>query len=60
MTFIIFIRFALMEVKAVIYYMLLNFSFEVVKRTNIPMKLEKLAFAMRAEGGAWLGLKPRD
>ena len=53
-------RFALMEVKAVIYYMLLNFSFEITSKTKIPMVLEKLSFAIRAEGGAWVGLKPRD
>ena len=52
-------RFALMEVKAVLYYMLLNFSFEVCKKTKIPLELQKISFGVRAEGGIWVGLTPR-
>ena len=53
-------RFALMEVKAVLYYMLLNFSFEISSKTRIPLELEKLPFGVRPEGGAWMALKPRN
>ena len=53
-------RFALMEVKAVLYYMLLNFSFDVSEKTSIPLVLEKLPFAVKPKGGVWVGLKPRE
>uniref|UniRef100_U5EYB7 Putative cytochrome n=1 Tax=Corethrella appendiculata TaxID=1370023 RepID=U5EYB7_9DIPT len=51
-------RFALMEVKAVIYYLLLNFSFEVCEKTQIPLKLRS-GFGMFAEKGVWVDLKLR-
>ncbi|KAL9703491.1 hypothetical protein quinque_007009 [Culex quinquefasciatus] len=34
-------RFALMELKTIIYYLLLNFSFEVHEKTQIPLRMEK-------------------
>jgi cytochrome P450 family 9 len=52
-------RFALMEVKAVLYYLLLNFSFEVTTRTQVPIKLEKMPFGLKAEGGIHLEFRPR-
>lgn len=52
-------RFALMEIKAVFYNLLLNFSFEPNERTVIPVKLQKTPFTMRPENGMHLALKPR-
>ncbi|KAG4075030.1 hypothetical protein HA402_004576 [Bradysia odoriphaga] len=52
-------RFALMEVKAVLYYLLLKFSFEPNEKTEIPLKLKKVLTAMMPENGLHLELKPR-
>lgn len=53
-------RFALMELKTVIYYLLLNFSFEKTEKTQIPLQYEKVPFGMKPEKGIWVALKPRD
>uniref|UniRef100_A0A336ME61 CSON014165 protein n=1 Tax=Culicoides sonorensis TaxID=179676 RepID=A0A336ME61_CULSO len=52
-------RFALMEIKVALYYLLLNFTLEVTEKTQIPLKLKK-GFAQQAENGIWLKLKPRE
>uniref|UniRef100_A0A1L8E4C9 Putative cytochrome n=1 Tax=Nyssomyia neivai TaxID=330878 RepID=A0A1L8E4C9_9DIPT len=52
-------RFALMETKAIIYYILTKFTFEVSEKTQIPLKLAKSGFAIKAENGFWVNLKPR-
>lgn len=52
-------RFALMEIKAILYYLLLNFSFEPNEKTQIPIKLKKTAFNLLPENGMHLKLKPR-
>lgn len=52
-------RFALIEVKTVLYHLLLNFSFEATEKTQIPLKLSKSMIAMNSEKGIWLELKPR-
>ncbi|KXJ83959.1 hypothetical protein RP20_CCG022305 [Aedes albopictus] len=52
-------RFALMEMKAVLYYLLLNFSFEVTEKTQIPLKMAKTPSRIAAEKGIWIALKPR-
>ncbi|XP_055314969.1 LOW QUALITY PROTEIN: probable cytochrome P450 9f2 [Sitodiplosis mosellana] len=52
-------RFALMEIKAILYNLLLNFSFEPNEKTHIPMKLKKTAFTLDGENGVHLELKPR-
>lgn len=51
-------RFALMEVKAVIFYLLKAFSFEISAKTQAPIKLEN-SFVLKPEKGFFLGLKPR-
>lgn len=51
-------RFALMELKAILYYLLLNFSFEVNKNTQIPLKLKK-GLALVVDNGVHVELKPR-
>lgn len=52
-------RFALMEIKSVLYNLLLHFSFEPNEKTEIPMKLKKSAFSLLPEDGFHLELKPR-
>uniref|UniRef100_A0A8D8C418 Probable cytochrome P450 9f2 n=2 Tax=Culex pipiens TaxID=7175 RepID=A0A8D8C418_CULPI len=52
-------RLALMEVKSIMYYLLKDFSFEPSEKTQIPLKMAKNMFAMQAENGVWLELKPR-
>lgn len=52
-------RFALMEMKAIVYYLLLNFSFEVHEKTQIPLKLQKSPSRLVSEKGIWVGLKLR-
>lgn len=51
-------RFALMNVKTVLYYMLLNFTFEVTEKTQIPLKYKKSMMVVGAENGFWVQLKP--
>lgn len=52
-------RLALMEVKLIVYYLLRDFSLEPTEKSQIPLKLKKLMFAMIPEGGVWLEFKPR-
>lgn len=52
-------RFALMEAKAILYYMLLNFSIEPNENTQIPLKFNKSFLSMHTEKGLHLELKPR-
>ena len=47
-----------MEIKAVLYSLMLNFKFEPNAETQIPIKLQK-AFQTRAEKGVKLRLTPR-
>lgn len=49
-------RFALMNVKTVIYYMLLNFQFKVCEKTQIPIKYGKSLVSMKMENGVWIEL----
>lgn len=53
-------RFALMELKTIFFYLLLNFSFEVCDKTEIPLKFAKIPIGIKPENGIWLALKPRD
>ncbi|EDS34502.1 cytochrome P450 9b2 [Culex quinquefasciatus] len=53
-------RFALMELKTIIYYLLLNFSFEVHEKTQIPLRMEKSPNRLTPEKGIWLELRPRS
>ena len=52
-------RFALMELKAIIYYLTLNFKFEVTAKTQIPLQFAKNPVGLSTEEGIWLALKPR-
>ncbi|XP_053660558.1 probable cytochrome P450 9f2 [Anopheles marshallii] len=52
-------RFALMEVKSVIYYLLKSFTFERSDKTQIPLKLKHNPAVLVAENGNWIRFKPR-
>lgn len=52
-------RFALMEIKAILYYLLLKFAFEPTGKTQIPIKLKKSGFTPTPEDGVHVELKPR-
>ncbi|CAO1441584.1 unnamed protein product [Diamesa hyperborea] len=53
-------RFALMEMKTIIYYLLLNFKFEVTAKTQIPLQYAKTQVALKTERGVWVALVPRE
>jgi len=52
-------RFALMEAKVMLFYLLWRYDLEPDIKTKIPMVLNKKSFVMLAEGGFWLKLRPR-
>lgn len=52
-------RFALMEIKAILYNLMLKFSIEPNEKTVIPVKLAKSAFSMQAENGMHVQFKLR-
>ncbi|XP_062545301.1 probable cytochrome P450 9f2 [Armigeres subalbatus] len=52
-------RFALMEIKAIMYALLLNFSFERNEKTPVPLKLVKGFTGLGVENGMHLRLKMR-
>lgn len=52
-------RFALLEIKTLIFHLLANFEIVPVEKTDIPLKLSKKQFNLAAENGFWLGLKAR-
>lgn len=52
-------RFALMELKTIIYYLLLSFDFVPTEKTQIPMKLSKSPTTLQSEKGVWVGFNPR-
>ncbi|EAT46155.1 AAEL002638-PA [Aedes aegypti] len=52
-------RFALMEIKAIVYYLLLHFSFEANRKTPIPLELRKGFTIVAAEGEVWIDMKAR-
>lgn len=49
-------RFALVEIKALLFYILLNFEIVPTKKTQIPVKVSK-NFNHIPDDGFWLGLK---
>ncbi|XP_058837436.1 probable cytochrome P450 9f2 [Topomyia yanbarensis] len=53
-------RFALMEVKAIVYYLLLNFSFHRSENTQIPLKLKKGFVNLQTEKGMFMRLQLRN
>nr|CAD7200834.1 unnamed protein product [Timema douglasi] len=53
-------RFALMETKVALVYLLSRFNFKVVDKTPIPIRLSVKDPVPKPEGGFWLGLELRD
>ncbi|XP_053683465.1 probable cytochrome P450 9f2 [Sabethes cyaneus] len=53
-------RLALMEVKLMLYCLLKDFNLEPTEQTQIPLQLSKSVFALKAEKGVWLEMKPRN
>lgn len=53
-------RFALMEIKAILYHMLLKFSFELSENTQIPLQLEKGLSNLATERGLHVNLRLRN
>lgn len=52
-------RFALMEAKVMLFYLLWRCNLEPDVKTGIPLVLNKKTFIMMAEGGFWLKLRAR-
>ncbi|XP_052900151.1 probable cytochrome P450 9f2 [Anopheles moucheti] len=52
-------RFALMEVKTIVYYLLLNYEFKRSVRTQTPVKLAKGLTPLKPEKGIYVQLNPR-
>uniref|UniRef100_A0A182Q8G5 Cytochrome P450 n=1 Tax=Anopheles farauti TaxID=69004 RepID=A0A182Q8G5_9DIPT len=53
-------RFALMETKAIVYHLILNFEFHRSARTQVPMQLAKGFTGMKAEKGIHVRLIKRN
>lgn len=49
-------RFALMETKSILYYLLSDFTFRKGEKTQIPLELDKSGFQVKAKGGCWIKL----
>lgn len=49
-----------MEMKVLIYYLLLNFNLKATEKTQIPLKLIKNQALFQIEGGVHLALDPRE
>lgn len=52
-------RYALMEVKLIIYYMLCQFTFRSTSQTEIPMKIKSSPFGLSPKNGLVLSMKRR-
>lgn len=53
-------RFSLLVAKTLICYVLRHFEIVPVKKTQIPLKMNKKKFNLVADNGFWLGLKKRQ
>nr|WIT94147.1 cytochrome P450 monooxygenase CYP9AN7 [Euwallacea interjectus] len=51
-------RFALLEVKTVLFHLLSKFKLVVIEKTQVPLKLsKKFVINIRPEAGLWLGIE---
>lgn len=50
-------RFAIMETKAVFFYILADFKIVPVEKTDVPLKISKKNFNLTSENGFWFGLQ---
>jgi len=53
-------RFALLETKVVIFYLLARCELKLCAKTCHPLRLSKKSFTMLAEGGFWLKVQARN
>lgn len=53
-------RYALMQAKVTIYYLVLNFKLLPYEKTQVPLKLDKTPMGMYTEKGIHLKFEPRD
>ncbi|KAJ4428842.1 hypothetical protein ANN_25835 [Periplaneta americana] len=53
-------RFALMQTKLAVAYLLSRFNLKVTPKTPIPIIMEQKGFNMTVKGGFWLGLEKRS
>uniref|UniRef100_A0A1L8E4C8 Putative cytochrome n=1 Tax=Nyssomyia neivai TaxID=330878 RepID=A0A1L8E4C8_9DIPT len=53
-------RFALMLLKSVIFYLVLDFHIEVTEKTQIPLKLAKSMIGLQTEKGVYVSFRPRQ
>ncbi|XP_019884431.2 cytochrome P450 9e2-like [Camponotus floridanus] len=53
-------RFALLETKVMLFHLLARCDLKPCEKTPMPLKLQKGGFAMRAEGGFWMSVVPRE
>ncbi|KAL0270759.1 UNVERIFIED_CONTAM: hypothetical protein PYX00_008058 [Menopon gallinae] len=54
------LRFAQMELKACVVHLLRKYTFRVVGKTQIPLRLSRTNQSLTAENGFWLGLQLRN
>ncbi|XP_049800337.1 cytochrome P450 9e2-like [Schistocerca nitens] len=52
-------RFALMEAKVVLLHLMSKFSFQVVAKTPVPLKIQPNKLNLSIKGGAWIGVRRR-
>ncbi|XP_011308571.1 cytochrome P450 9e2-like [Fopius arisanus] len=53
-------RFALLEIKVLLFHLLAKCTLRPGKNMILPLELSKTSFAMTAKGGFWLSLEPRN
>ncbi|XP_059612486.1 probable cytochrome P450 9f2 [Phlebotomus argentipes] len=53
-------RFALMEVKSLIFYLIINFHFDLSDKTEDPLILAGSAVGLKARNGVWIKFRPRE
>ncbi|KAH0949994.1 hypothetical protein HN011_009807 [Eciton burchellii] len=52
-------RFALLEIKVMLFHLLARCDLKSCERTVIPLRLKQRGFSMRIAGGCWLNVVPR-
>ncbi|KAG5679852.1 hypothetical protein PVAND_009389 [Polypedilum vanderplanki] len=52
-------RFALMEVKTIFYYLLLNFRIAKTDKTKIPLQFKSMSVGLKVKEGIWVALEPK-
>ncbi|KAK2585262.1 hypothetical protein KPH14_009960 [Odynerus spinipes] len=53
-------RFALLEIKVLIFHLLARCNLKPCAKTSIPMKMSKKTISVTAENGFWMDIEPRS